>query len=228
MAPEQHSGQGADERSDQYAFCFSLWEGLTQTRPFQGRDAREIAVLKAQEKLRPWAAGAEVPAGLRTVLARGLRADPALRWPSMAALLTALKDEAEGAGVRLDRSVDRDVFRPVVVDRRRVWSRRLMLAIALVGAASLGASTGAARRSSTTEMRTGLPTVSPASRLAVPAVATLSLPTLDSPLETKSTKAPRSRKRKHRRRSRKRPRRPRKVPKTTPQAGPDPDGFLPQ
>ena len=28
MSPEQHLGQAADHRADQYAFCVALWEAL--------------------------------------------------------------------------------------------------------------------------------------------------------------------------------------------------------
>jgi serine/threonine-protein kinase len=42
MAPEQMIGKQADERSDQFSFCASLYEGLAGTRPFAGRNITEL------------------------------------------------------------------------------------------------------------------------------------------------------------------------------------------
>ena len=74
MAPEQASGLPIDARADQYAFCKSLAEAL-------GDRAR--------------------PRWLARALARGLRAEPAARHPSM----TALCDRLEHAPARRRRIV---------------------------------------------------------------------------------------------------------------------------
>ncbi|MEI2708803.1 MAG: protein kinase [Chitinophagaceae bacterium] len=39
MAPEQYMGAGVDARTDQYAFCASLYQGLFGVLPFAGYDA---------------------------------------------------------------------------------------------------------------------------------------------------------------------------------------------
>jgi eukaryotic-like serine/threonine-protein kinase len=65
MAPEQLAGKPADERADQYAFCTSLHQALAKATP--------------------------PPSRLRRIVQRGLSDDPAARYPSMRALLTALR-----------------------------------------------------------------------------------------------------------------------------------------
>jgi len=94
MAPEQHRGEVADARSDQYAFCISLWEGLWAQRPFRG-DFRGIVLIKHQgpppmPRAGKASAPTKVPRRLYEVLRRGLQPQPADRWPSMAELLEAL------------------------------------------------------------------------------------------------------------------------------------------
>jgi eukaryotic-like serine/threonine-protein kinase len=90
MAPEQHRGERADARSDQFSFCVSLYEALYGVSPFSGDTvaARVAAVLEGQ--LRP-APVSPVPARVRRALLRGLSVDPAARWPSLEPLLAALE-----------------------------------------------------------------------------------------------------------------------------------------
>jgi tetratricopeptide (TPR) repeat protein len=80
MAPEQRAGVACDAAGDQYAFCASLHDGLFGAPP--------------GGKLRP----ARVPRGLRRIVARGLAADPAARFPSMARLLRALRATRSARG----------------------------------------------------------------------------------------------------------------------------------
>ncbi|HEV7557078.1 MAG TPA: protein kinase, partial [Kofleriaceae bacterium] len=86
MAPEQLAGDPADERSDQFAFCVTLWEALAGTRPFPGDSIQAIATAMTSAPH-----GSErVPRRLRPIVARGLDSDPSRRWLSMDALLAAL------------------------------------------------------------------------------------------------------------------------------------------
>ncbi|MBL9106759.1 MAG: serine/threonine protein kinase [Myxococcales bacterium] len=99
MAPEQWLGGSTDARTDQFAFCVALWEGLYGARPFAGEDraslAHRVTTGRRQEPPRR-----RVPSWLRRTVERGLAPTPGRRWPSMAALLAAL---ASGAGRRRRR-----------------------------------------------------------------------------------------------------------------------------
>jgi hypothetical protein len=77
MAPEQLAGALADHRSDQYAFCVTLWEALHGLRPDPGGD--------------PSRGRRAVPRSVDRVVRRGLAMRPEDRWPSMDALLAALR-----------------------------------------------------------------------------------------------------------------------------------------
>jgi tetratricopeptide (TPR) repeat protein/tRNA A-37 threonylcarbamoyl transferase component Bud32 len=95
MAPEQHLSQRADERTDQFNFCVSLYEILYGERPFAGQTVGELAREVTQGRIRPAPKDSRVPAWLRKVVLRGLRPDPADRYPSMKELLAELaKDPA--------------------------------------------------------------------------------------------------------------------------------------
>jgi serine/threonine-protein kinase len=75
MAPEQRDGGRVDERSDQYSFCVALFEALYGRLP-------EAALTSAPRF--------NVPRRIRRALQRGLAQDPAARFPSLQALLSAL------------------------------------------------------------------------------------------------------------------------------------------
>ena len=90
MAPEHLADGEADARTDQWAFCATLYEAVAGVRPFpiDDLDARGAAI--AVGRLAPPLPARRVPRWLREIVMRGLRADPAARWPSMDALLAAL------------------------------------------------------------------------------------------------------------------------------------------
>jgi serine/threonine protein kinase/tetratricopeptide (TPR) repeat protein len=95
MAPEQHRGTDVDARADIFSFCASLYEGVYGERPFvvdnahrHDPDAWSEAIARGP---RPPPANRRVPASLRRIVIRGLAADASDRWPTMDALLVALR-----------------------------------------------------------------------------------------------------------------------------------------
>lgn len=107
MAAELFRGHRADARSDLYAFCASLYEGLFGDVPFLGRSEQELLEAQHAGKAAP-PEGSAVPAWLGRTVLRGLDADPARRPSSMAVLLAALEDDPEV--------------------KRRAWLRRAAIA----------------------------------------------------------------------------------------------------
>ncbi|HTM19568.1 MAG TPA: serine/threonine-protein kinase [Kofleriaceae bacterium] len=90
MAPEQHRGGAVDARSDQFAFCVTLWEALFGERPFTGRSYEELRAAVDAGRIREPRRDSRVPGWLERALRRGLSVDPAARHPSMTALLGLL------------------------------------------------------------------------------------------------------------------------------------------
>ncbi|HEY0483779.1 MAG TPA: serine/threonine-protein kinase [Kofleriaceae bacterium] len=90
MAREQWIGATVDARSDQFAFCVALWEGLWGRLPFSGATPGELrAAITAGTLVEP-TGPRRVPRWLEAALRRGLAVDPGARWPDMAALLDEL------------------------------------------------------------------------------------------------------------------------------------------
>jgi len=91
MAPEQHSGLDTHAQADQFGFCVALYEALFHQRPFAGETATRLAVEVIEGRVRPPPRTAGVSRAVANAVLRGLRSDPQERWPSMAALLDALR-----------------------------------------------------------------------------------------------------------------------------------------
>jgi eukaryotic-like serine/threonine-protein kinase len=96
LAPELWQGLPATPRSDQFAFCVSLWEALYGERPFASDADRELGPTIAGGRLREPAPARrrDVPRWLEAALRQGLAADVALRWPSMTVLLDLVERRA--------------------------------------------------------------------------------------------------------------------------------------
>jgi len=93
MAPEQHRGADVDARSDQFAFCVTLFEALYGARPFTGNTLLDLMTAKDNGEIARQ--GGDVPSWLKTLVLRGLEADPAKRFPSMDELIAELESHRE-------------------------------------------------------------------------------------------------------------------------------------
>ncbi len=81
MAPEQFCGQ-ANELTDQFSFCLSMYEALYGHYPLGTKTARDLSpsVPIEQQILAPLAKG-DIPDSLRKALLRGMSVNPQDRWP---------------------------------------------------------------------------------------------------------------------------------------------------
>lgn len=89
MSPEQLSGVGLAPKSDQFAYCTTLFEALAGVHPF----AKPTAIATMTQILLGEAARPKVrlPGWLRAVLKRGLAKNPELRFSTMEALVAAVE-----------------------------------------------------------------------------------------------------------------------------------------
>jgi predicted negative regulator of RcsB-dependent stress response len=88
MAPEQHNGERADERSDQFSFAVALYQALYGAWPFAGKTSVALADAVIAGRLEP--PPTSLAPWLRKIVLRGLATRPADRYPSMDALLADL------------------------------------------------------------------------------------------------------------------------------------------
>ncbi len=91
MAPEQHRGAVVDARSDQFAFCVTLYRVLYDDMPFAGEELESLRASVDAGAVKPPPADSSVPPSVRRVLLRGLEVNAERRWPTMTALLDALE-----------------------------------------------------------------------------------------------------------------------------------------
>lgn len=92
MAPEQRKGKSGS-LADQYSFCVMAHEALFGARP-----AQEPSTIDSDER---GPSIRTVPRWLRKVIARGLSADPAARYPDMDSLLAAITADPAARRARL-------------------------------------------------------------------------------------------------------------------------------
>ncbi len=92
MAPEQHLGDDADARSDQFSFCVTIWEALYGRRPFEGKTLAVIGERVLAGELRAPPKDSRVPTWVRRVVERGMARDADRRFPSIDSLLRTLTE----------------------------------------------------------------------------------------------------------------------------------------
>jgi len=124
MSPEQSLGEQVDGRSDVYALGIVLYEMLTGTCPFEGRNATEVIAKHISAPIpRLSEREPQTPAALVRLVDRMLSKDPAGR-PTAAELVKELTAASTPDALRTPSQV-----------RRRRWKRRgIYLGVAGVGA----------------------------------------------------------------------------------------------
>jgi len=90
MPPEQYGAGTIDARSDQFAFCVSLYEALFGERPYVGDNMGALLHSMQSDAVRE-VPEHDVPDPIVDAILRGLRSEPELRHPTMDALLRALE-----------------------------------------------------------------------------------------------------------------------------------------
>jgi CHASE2 domain-containing sensor protein/class 3 adenylate cyclase/predicted Ser/Thr protein kinase len=95
MAPEQMLIQPVDARCDQFSFCVALYEVLYGVRPFKGKDSTALVQAIHDHVLQPPVSRLRVSPWVHEVVLRGLSMRPEDRFPSMEALLEALRRDPE-------------------------------------------------------------------------------------------------------------------------------------
>jgi eukaryotic-like serine/threonine-protein kinase len=90
MSPEQHRGEPATARADQFSFAVAVYEALYGQVPFAGETYAVYADNVLAGKIMEPPRGTTVPAHLRKVLVRALALDPNDRYPDMDAMLAEL------------------------------------------------------------------------------------------------------------------------------------------
>lgn len=98
MSPEQLLGRELDARSDQFAFCVTLFEALFGQRPFPGKTPYELALAFEAGERPKIADRRDVPRHVCGAVMRGLRIDPSQRFANMVELVDALKPRRRWGG----------------------------------------------------------------------------------------------------------------------------------
>ncbi|MBP6836460.1 MAG: protein kinase [Kofleriaceae bacterium] len=134
MAPEQLVGSAVTAASDQFSLCVALWEALFGQRPFVADSPAALhQAIRAGALPEPRAGvvGRSVVAALR----RGLAADPAARFPTIAALAAALQPPRRRAWWRVGAAAAGLAGVAVVVVGTRGGATHLGPVLATSGAA---------------------------------------------------------------------------------------------
>jgi tetratricopeptide (TPR) repeat protein len=91
MSPEQHLGLPTEAASDQFSWAVAMHEAVFGVRPFAGETSAQIGAAVVQDRRVPWPRNHGAPPWLLALLDRALAARLEDRFPSMAALATAIE-----------------------------------------------------------------------------------------------------------------------------------------
>jgi serine/threonine protein kinase len=97
MAAEQHLGQPATDKSDQFSFCVALYDALYRSHPFAPKRRDELIAAVTAGRVEPPPPGSSVPRWLRAAVVRGLSPNPEERFSSLDSLLAALRADPAAA-----------------------------------------------------------------------------------------------------------------------------------
>jgi serine/threonine protein kinase len=105
MAPEQFRGEAADQRTDIFNFCASVYESIYRESPFPGDSVaqRRAAVLTNTRRLP--SSQVQIPSYLRSTLQKGLAPDRADRFSSMRELIDIFSEILSSEARRRRRQV---------------------------------------------------------------------------------------------------------------------------
>jgi serine/threonine protein kinase len=114
MPPEQARGTRVDHRADVYAVGALLYEALTGTPPFQGKDAvSTLGAVLTQEPAPARSLAPEIPAELERVVQKAMAKSPDARYASMRELDAALAEfDSSDGGLGLSSSPERQSLAP--------------------------------------------------------------------------------------------------------------------
>ena len=123
MSPEQADGLEVDARGDVYALGVMLFEMLAGRLPFVADSPMGFLkqhMFSAPPSPRSLAPEAGIPGDAEAVVLKALQKDPALRFPTMAAMALALA--AVGTGAEPVEVVDEGLAAPSFVGRRMAFA----------------------------------------------------------------------------------------------------------
>ena len=104
MSPEQAEGKELDARSDVFSFGSVLYEMLAGKHAFRRENRAATLAAIVHEDPEPLAnSGTEIPSGLREIVLRCLRKEPALRYESARQLAAELRKVASASAPRARR-----------------------------------------------------------------------------------------------------------------------------
>jgi serine/threonine protein kinase/WD40 repeat protein len=117
MAPEQHRGESADERSDVWGLGVTLYELLTLRRAFDSATRREVSTkIQQEEPAQIEELVGNVPADLAAICRMAMQKEPGRRYPSSEAFAEDLR-----RWLRSEPTMARPLW---LLRRLLLWGRR--------------------------------------------------------------------------------------------------------